>query len=322
VIDTTPGIAILIIDDSDADAAAVVRLLESAGYQVRHQRIDDDDRLAEALQQASWDLAIGDYSLRRLSGLTALHTVREYDFDLPFIFVSGTPGEETAVLAMKAGAHDYLRKGDLKRLIPAVRHELRQAAARRKQRRVAQRLAHLAYHDPLTDLPNRALLHDRLAQALRVAHRDGTPVALLVVDLDGFKAINDTYGHRAGDRVLQHMATRIRAVLRDPDTVARLGGDEFAVVLPAADVDGARQAARKVQREIQQPMPIEHRLVTVQGSIGIACFPEHGRSADALLRKADIAMYLAKGDGAGVAVYAPKARDAGRQRGGESARRL
>ena len=192
--------------------------------------------------------------------------------------------------------------------MPAVERELRDAGVRRERRRVEQRLAYLAYHDALTDLPNRTLLHDRLEQAARVAAREGTPLALLVLDLNGFKEINDTLGHHAGDRVLQCVASRLRGTLREADTVARLGGDEFAVVLPLTDIDGAVLAAQKVLHEIEQPCVIDHQSLSVRASLGIACFPEHGSSADTLLQKADVAMYVAKGDGVGIAVYAPSAR--------------
>src|SRR5262245_37172613 len=239
------------------------------------------------------------------SGTLALQLVRDRDTDLPFIFVSGTAGEETAVAAMKTGAHDYIMKANIGRLVPAVDRELREATLRRERRRAEQRIAYLAYHDPLTDLPNRSLLHDRLDQAARVANREGTPLALLLLDLDGFKTINDTFGHHAGDRVLQQVAARVRSTLREADTVARLGGDEFAVVLPFTDVDGAVLAAMKVRQEIERPLIVDDRPLTVRASVGVACFPDHAATAQALLQKSDVAMYLAKGDGAGVAIYAP-----------------
>ena len=302
----TSTLRVLIIDDAEHDATLVVRALVAAGYEVRYERVSTAESLAAALEREVWDLAIADYTLRGFSGIAALRLVRQQHVDLPFIFVSGTAGEDAAVDGMKAGAHDYIRKGALKRLLPAVRLELREAAARRERRRLEQRMAHLAYHDALTDLPNRTLLHDRLSQAIRAAHRIDALVALLVLDLDGFKEINDTYGHRAGDRVLQHIARRMRAMLRDVDTVARLGGDEFALVLPSTDLNGATQTAGRVLQEIELPCAVDHRQLSVRGSIGIACCPEHGKSAELLLQRADIAMYRAKSDGVGIAVYAPK----------------
>ena len=299
---------VLIVDDSDRDATIVVCALQGAGHQVRYERVANAEALAAALQRDRWDLVITDYALRKFRGVAALEQVRRRDPDLPVLFVSGTPGEEAAVEALKAGAHDYIRKQNLRRLLPAVRHEVREAALRRERRRLAQRVAHLAYHDALTDLPNRTLLHDRLAQAIRSAHRHSASVSLLVVDLDGFKQVNDTHGHRAGDRVLQHVASRIRELLRDVDTVGRLGGDEFAVVLPSTDVHGAMLVARKLLDAIEKPCLVEHRLLSVRGSIGIAAFPDHAKSAEALLQKADLAMYRAKAERVGIAVSTPKHR--------------
>jgi diguanylate cyclase (GGDEF)-like protein len=251
----------------------------------------------------------------RFTGTAALRLLREHDADLPFIFVSGTIGEDAAVAGMRTGAHDYIMKGNLARLLPAVEREIREAGVRRERRRVEQRLAYLAYHDALTDLPNRTLLHDRLEQAARIANRESTPLALLLLDLNGFKQVNDTYGHHAGDRVLQQVASRVRAMLRGADTVARLGGDEFALLLPLTEVDGAVLTAQKVLQEIERPCVVDHRPLSVHASLGIACLPEHGITAETLLQRADVAMYLAKGDGVGIAVY-----DAGRDR--HSHRRL
>jgi diguanylate cyclase (GGDEF)-like protein len=294
------------VDDSEHDVSLVVSTLEGAGFDVHHERVFTPAAFIAAIERESWDLAITDFALRAFRGRSVLRLLQRRSIDLPLIFVSGTPGEDAAVESMKLGARDYMRKGSLKRLIPSVKRELRDAAARRERRRLEQLITHLAYHDGLTDLPNRTLLHDRLAQAIRTAHREKSRVALLVLDLDGFKEINDTYGHRAGDRVLQHVAERMRRMLREVDTVARLGGDEFAVVLPSTDVEGATRTAGKVLEEIEQPCAVEHRSVTVRGSIGIACCPEHGKSAELLLQRADVAMYQAKSLRVGMAVFAPK----------------
>jgi diguanylate cyclase len=296
---------LLLIEDSDDDATLLVRELARAGYEVLSERVDTPEGLTAALERQRWDIAIADYTMPRFSGTSALTLLRMHDAEMPFIFVSGTIGEDVAVRAMRSGAHDYIMKGSLKRLVPAVERELREAASRLSRKQAEARLAHLAYHDPLTDLPNRILLRDWLEHAILAAEQAGTPLGLLVLDLDGFKAINDSLGHQAGDRVLQELASRLRALLRDGDMVARLGGDEFAFVLSRTDSDGAAVAAREILRTFDRPLLLDGCPLELRGSVGIAWFPEHGSNADVLLQKADIAMYVAKSGGLGYACYAP-----------------
>jgi diguanylate cyclase (GGDEF)-like protein/PAS domain S-box-containing protein len=174
-----------------------------------------------------------------------------------------------------------------------------------ERKRTEEALAHQALHDGLTGLPNRMLLQDRLAQAIRMSERDGRPFALCVIDLDRFKDVNDTLGHLAGDQLLQEVAFRLRQTLRASDTVARLGGDEFALVLPDADAGAAMLAAEKVVEALAASLVLEGHEVAVGASAGIAVFPEHGGDADTLLRKADVAMYVAKQTRGGYALYMP-----------------
>ncbi len=166
-------------------------------------------------------------------------------------------------------------------------------------------LEHMAMHDALTGLPNRALLLDRLQQAIFVGQREERSVALLMMDLDRFKEINDTLGHHIGDLVLKEVGDRLEKVLRRSDTFARLGGDEFAVVLPAADIKHAREAADKLLTAIKEPFRIEENNLYVGASIGIVFFPDHGNNASTLLQRADVAMYVAKNAQSGVAIYSP-----------------
>ena len=296
---------LLQVEDTEDDAELVALSLTRAGYFVFAKRVDNAVDLRRSLQQAEWDVVVADYTMPGFSGTKALAIVREQHPDLPFIFVSGTIGEDTAVAAMKTGAQDYIMKGNLARLAPAVERELRETGVRRERHLASQRVAYLAYHDSLTDLPNRALFLDRLQQAILRSHRDERGLSVLLIDLDGFKAINDAHGHHAGDMVLQEVATRLRAALRASDTVARLGGDEFAVLLPATDMNRAELAARKVLHDLDHPIIAGGRPLTVNASIGVAGVPWHATSGDEVLQRADSAMYLAKSEKSGYAVYQP-----------------
>ncbi len=161
-----------------------------------------------------------------------------------------------------------------------------------------RQLRHLATHDPLTGLPNRVLLDDRLAQAMALADRDKRSFALMVCDLDRFKLINDSLGHRAGDELLQEVARRLSAVARTADTVARFGGDEFVLVGSSlADADDALQLAARAIESLRAPVRIAGIDVRTSPSIGIALYPEDGASIEALLAHADAAMYAAKHQG-------------------------
>ena len=160
------------------------------------------------------------------------------------------------------------------------------------------RMRRMAHENALTRLPNRVLLGDRLRQAIRTAGRDGHKVAVIYFDLDKFKPVNDTYGHAAGDRLLQLVARRLRAGLRESDTLARIGGDEFVVLLPRCDgIDDATVVADNILAQLEQPFEDGEMTHRISGSLGIAMYPDHGMDADALLRSADLAMYDAKSHG-------------------------
>jgi len=167
-------------------------------------------------------------------------------------------------------------------------------------------LTHRAFHDPLTDLPNRTLFYDRLQQAILAARRTKTTLALLFLDLDRFKEVNDRLGHHNGDVVLKQVGPRLQGALRESDVLARLGGDEFAVVLPNTDRDGATLTARKILDSFEPPFILEGLSFKVRTSIGIALFPLHGEEASTMMRCADTAMYAAKQGGHQSAIYTPE----------------
>jgi len=166
-------------------------------------------------------------------------------------------------------------------------------------------LHHQAWHDSLTDLPNRALLHERIATALGDAPDASRPLALLLIDLDRFKEINDAFGHERGDALLRQAADRLRGVVRAGDTVARLSGDEFAVLLPGADATGAARVTDAIRAALDAPLPVDEHLLRVGASVGIVLAPAHGRDGATLLRRADMAMDAAKRGRLGQALYEP-----------------
>lgn len=167
-----------------------------------------------------------------------------------------------------------------------------------ERKRAEQRISYMAHHDALTGLPNRILLQDRLVQAVAQAQRAGNMVAVMFIDLDYFKHINDSLGHPVGDRLLQAVAKRLETCLRKGDTLARLGGDEFVLVLPAVDDNhAATVVAQKIMDVLKSSFHVDAHELHIGGSIGISLYPHDGEDADALMRAADTAMYHAKGKG-------------------------
>ena len=164
---------------------------------------------------------------------------------------------------------------------------------------------HQALHDSLTGLPNRLLFHDRVHQALVVARREDTELALLIMDLDRFKEINDTLGHSSGDRLLIDVGRRLQETLRATDSIARLGGDEFGLLLPGSAALSVREAVERIRLAVDRPFVLDGLPMQVEASIGIALFPTHGNDVDTLVQHADVAMYVAKNANLGYAIYDP-----------------
>ncbi len=167
-------------------------------------------------------------------------------------------------------------------------------------------MEHLALHDSLTDLPNRVLLQDRVNQTVTSLSQKEHPCALVVLDLNRFKEINDSFGHLVGDSVLKRTSTTIANSLRPSDTVARLGGDEFAIFLPETDIESAKNVVERMTEALSRPFECEGHSVVLGASIGLAFFPEHGTNYEELLQKADVAMYVAKRAGFNSQIYQPQ----------------
>ncbi len=159
-----------------------------------------------------------------------------------------------------------------------------------------QEAQHRAYHDALTGLPNRTLLDEIVNQQIAVCQRTGAPLAVLYVDLDGFKAVNDAYGHAMGDELLRRVTERIESEIRPSDVTARLGGDEFAIVLINTGMEGALIVKSKLAGSVSMPYAIDQSTINISASIDIATFPDSGSSSEDLLHAADEAMYKSKAE--------------------------
>lgn len=242
------------------------------------------------LETQSVDSVVASLTLPDARGLDAVVQFSEGPSAIPVLTLAEHRDEPLVAQLLRHGAHDFLtysgvRKG---RLEEALSNAL-------NRHRATQRVTHLAHHDSLTGLPNRMLFEQQLHASLSRASRKDQHLAVLYIDLDGFKPINDRYGHDAGDRVLKAMAKRIQASVRDYDTPARLGGDEFAIVLDAiTHPNEAQTVAERLQTALNEPVDIGGILVPVGSSIGVAVYPEAGATSEALLRAADIAMFRAK----------------------------
>lgn len=176
-----------------------------------------------------------------------------------------------------------------------------------------EQVEHMAYHDPLTGMPNRLLLLERLDQAIAIAKRERTNLAMLFIDLDKFKPVNDLYGHNVGDLLLKVVAQRIRDCLRESDTTARIGGDEFIGLLPGIKAESSvLKVAEKIRRALNQPFEIEEHTLKIASSTGVAIYPDHAEDGRQLLKRADIAMYYAKSAGRNcVKLYRPEMEKSG-----------
>lgn len=287
---------VLLVEDSLLDAQLIRKLLRrisAAYYRVTHVRSLKDALLCA--EEVTPDVILADLNLPDSRGMQTISSLQTAYPNVPLVIVSAWEDDSISLRSVQAGAQDYLVKGhiDYQNLHRVIRYAV-------ERKRTQLELVRLAHYDQLTGLPNRTLLRERVAHALGRAARTGAGVATLVLDMDGFKGVNDSLGHEAGDKLLIEAGRRIRKSVRDQDTVARLGGDEFAVILE--DVSEAREVLPVIERIIHglgQPASIDGHEIKTSTSIGIAIYPENGNDLSDLLRAADLAMYQAKASGRG-----------------------
>ena len=286
---------VLIVEDSEDDAILLVRVLHQGGYEPTSLRVETGEAMTLAFQDHPWDIVITDHNMPGFSSEAAIKIVQQIRPDLPVIIVSGSIGEDVAVAAMKMGAQDYIMKDNLARLVPAIERELREAELRRSHRIAEATIHHMAYHDQLTGLVNRAEFNRHLNNALESAKQEGQIHALLYLDLDQFKVINDTCGHQAGDELLSQLSLVLKERIRTNDVLARLGGDEFGLLLESCPLNQARQLAENIREAISGFRFVWHdKSFSIGVSIGISIITEHSRGVEELLSTADMACYTAK----------------------------
>ena len=286
---------VLIVDDQDVNIHLLEQMLDGAGYVSVTSTTNPLD-VCELYRKNRYDLVLLDLQMPRMDGFQVIENLKEIELDnyLPVLVITAQPAQE--LRALQAGAKDFISKPfNVAQTLARIHNLLEVRLLHKKVLNYAKEQESRALHDSLTGLANRQLLADRVSQAITHAQRNMNAMALLYIDLDGFKQINDTFGHDGGDLVLKLAASRLVATVRHEDTVARLGGDEFVIVLwHINSAEGAALAAEKMIQTLSQPYSIHEHTVNITASIGVSIYSVHGRDAETLSKSADLALYDAK----------------------------
>lgn len=287
--------SILIVDDQEANVLLLEQMLRDAGYACITSTMDP--HTVCPLHRANhYDLILLDLLMPGMDGYQVMEGLKEIEANsyLPVLVITAYQSHNQRALA--AGAKDFISKPfNLTEVKARIHNMLEVRLLYKKLEDSNQVLESLALHDELTGLPNRRLLMDRLSSAIAHARRNKRTMALMYLDLDGFKQINDTLGHAAGDTLLSMVATRLVSTVRQVDTVARLGGDEFVIALwELSHAGGVDKPASKVIQALSQPYSIQGHSVSITVSVGVSIYPSHGEDGEALIKSADLALYGAK----------------------------
>jgi len=276
----------LLVEDNDIDAQLTQDLLSE--WSIEEFRITRVKTLGEGLALLSrerFDAVLLDLSLPDAFGLPTVRQVHATSPTIPVVVLSGVSDQQ--------GAQDYLVKGQghPELLARAVRYAI-------ERKRSEEHLTYLAQYDHLTGLVNRTLFRDRLVQAMARTKRLQQPIGLMLLDLDRFKAVNDTFGHDMGDELLKAVTERLKVCVREVDTVARMGGDEFTIILEGAlSEQNILAVATRITESIAAPFELKGHHISIGVSIGITIYPQDDHTIDELLKHADTAMYRAKQQG-------------------------
>ncbi|MBA2484763.1 MAG: GGDEF domain-containing response regulator [Nitrospira sp.] len=287
-------IKVLLVEDNPVDARLTQDLL--AEWAVDQFDISHASILAEGLARLSrdrFDVVLLDLSLPDTQGLNTVTQVLATSPGVPVVVLSGNDDHPLALQALQHGAQDYLVKGD-----GGADYLARSILYAIERKRAQERLTYLAQYDQLTGMINRTLFRDRLVHAMARSKRKDQPLAILLIDLDRFKAVNDTFGHDVGDQVLKVVAARLTECVREVDTVARMGGDEFTAILEGISGEAdVTVVANRIVESIGTPFEIGPHRISIGASIGITLYPLDDQDIAELLRHADKAMYAAKHQG-------------------------
>ncbi|TNF65453.1 MAG: EAL domain-containing protein [Gammaproteobacteria bacterium] len=296
---------ILIIDDNEIDRVNIKRLLsKSDKFQYDFSEIEVLDHHFNKDLFSTIDCVLIDYSMPKINGIELINEVNALlNIQAPaMVMMTGYGDESIAAESIKSGANDYLSKNDfdLVTLERAILSSIQQNALKKELQEKEQQLRVMALQDMLTQLPNRAAFQETLTKMLSASERYNRNSALLFIDLDDFKNINDGYGHITGDGVLLQVSTRINQCVRKSDFVSRIGGDEFAVILDEIVEDyDAGIVAEKICQSLSEPFDVDGKVVKIGATIGIFCFSSTHIDEIECIKRADIAMYRAKKNGRG-----------------------
>src|ERR1700694_2210557 len=289
---------VLIVDNQEASVLLLQKLLRAAGYVAVTSTMNPGEVCALHAKNG-YDVILLDVEMPEMDGFQVMEGLKKIETEgyLPVLAVTAQPAHK--LRALQSGAKDFISKPfDLAEVLMRVHNMLEVRLLHEAARNHGKMLEELALKDPLTGLANRRLLAERMSMALDHARRNQSAMAVVYLDLDGFKEVNNTLGHDAGDSLLKMVAQRLAAAVREVDTVARLGGDEFVIALwQVSGAGDAAAVASKVIKTVSKHYDIGGRTVNISISAGVGIYPAHGQDAATLLKSADLALHAAKHSG-------------------------
>ncbi|MBI5233132.1 MAG: diguanylate cyclase [Deltaproteobacteria bacterium] len=286
---------ILIVDDEENVISALRRVFMEAPVTIFSATSVDEGM--EVLKRQDIKVVISDERMPGTTGSEFLSMIRRDFPHIVRIMLTGYASIDAAMKAINEGEiyRFFMKPWNDNELKVNVRTAIDKFNLEEELRQKKELISHMAYHDTLTGLPNRQLLNDRVAQAIEYSRRHDLMLSVCFLDLDGFKAVNDTFGHDIGDLLLKQVSERLKGCVRKSDTVARLGGDEFIIMLQdISEPEDAGITAGKIIKELAKGFVLDGRELSITASIGVALYPVDGEEIETLIKKADAAMYHAK----------------------------